>query len=54
MARRRKKSTMKKILTYVGLFLGGVFAADHVKPILSKLPFVGGLLGGNSSDEGEE
>lgn len=27
-------------------FVGGVMLADTVKPMLAKIPFVGGLLGG--------
>ena len=42
----RKKKTMKSTLLIVAAFLGGVFAAPMIKPYLSKLPVIGGFLGG--------
>ena len=45
----RKKKTMKSTLLIVAAFLGGVFAAPMIKPYLSKLPVIGGFLGGNNN-----
>jgi hypothetical protein len=39
---------MKKFILPLVAFLVGVMAADKVKPMLGKLPLVGGLFGGST------
>lgn len=43
---------MKKYLIWTGILLVGVFLSDTIKPMLSGLPVIGSMFGGND-DESE-
>lgn len=49
---------IKGLLIYVAVFIGGVCTADMVKPLLAKIPVIGGFLGddyeGDSTAGGDE
>lgn len=44
MRRLKKKGGLMKLLIPVVAFLAGVMFGDTVKPMLSKIPILGGLL----------
>jgi len=49
----RKMKGMKSWLMYVVTFLAGVMLSNTVKPMLSKVPLIGGMLGGGAPTEDE-
>ena len=47
----RKMKGMKSWLMYVVTFLAGVMLSNTVKPMLSKVPLIGGMLGGSPAED---
>ena len=50
----RKMKGMKSWLMHIVVFLAGVMLSNTVKPMLSKLPFIGGLMGGSTTPSDDE